>query len=29
MWVHMTNGLCDWRADTSLLNAYVENLKRP
>ena len=25
MWVHMTNGLCDWRADTSLLNAYVEN----
>ncbi len=21
----MTNGLCDWRADTSLLNAYVEN----
>ena len=25
MWVHMTNGLCDWRADTSLLNAYVEH----
>ena len=25
MWVHMTNSLCDWRADTSLLNAYVEN----
>jgi len=25
MWVHMTNGLCDWRADTRLLNAYVEN----
>ncbi len=25
MWVHMTNGLCDWRADTDLLNAYVEH----
>jgi succinate dehydrogenase/fumarate reductase flavoprotein subunit len=21
----MTNGLCDWRADTDLLNAYVDN----
>ena len=25
MWVHMTNGLCDWRANTDLLNAYVEH----
>jgi succinate dehydrogenase/fumarate reductase flavoprotein subunit/uncharacterized protein with FMN-binding domain len=23
-WVHMTNGLCDWRANTDLLNAYAE-----
>ena len=24
-WVHHTNCLCDWRADTSLLQAYAEN----
>ena len=29
MWVHMTNGLCDWRADTSLLNATSRTPKRP
>ena len=25
MWVHMTNSLCDWRSNTDILNAYVEN----